>query len=243
MNKLAKLKRIISGYKSCLIAFSGGVDSSLLLKVASLVLPKNRLLAVTAISPTYPKSELSNARKIAFELGVRHKIIKTDELDNIKFINNPVNRCYYCKKELFSELNNIAKRCNLNFVLDASNISDKSDFRPGSIAKKELKIKSPLVEAGLSKDNIRKLSRKLKLKNWNKPALACLASRIPYGDKISAKFLKQVEKAERYLQELGFSHTRVRHYNDLCRIEVPQKDIKRLIGKQNLIIEIGRAHV
>jgi len=237
MNKLTKLKKIISGYKSCLIAFSGGVDSSLLLKITSLVLPKDKILAVTAISPTYPKKELINAKKVAQELDVRHKIIKTDELKDAKFVNNPTNRCYYCKKELFLRLNSIAKKQNLNFVLDASNITDKKDFRPGNIAKKELKVKSPLVQAGFSKEDIRRLSNKFKLKNWNKPALACLASRIPYNIKISANLLKQIEKAETYLQRLGFNHVRVRHYNDSCRIEVHRADIKKLIGKSNLIVD------
>ncbi len=230
--KLRKLKKIIAGYGSCLVAFSGGVDSTLLLKIASGVLPKNRLLAVTANSATFPQEELKAAKDIARSLGVRHKVIITPELKNKNFIANPVNRCYFCKKELFGRLKSIAKKSRLNFVIEAGNISDEKDFRAGSIAKKELGILSPLCEAGLTKQEIRILSKKLKLETWDKPSLACLASRIPYGVRISKPLLDRVHRAELYLKGLGFKQVRVRHYNGLCRIEVLKNDIAKLMDKR-----------
>jgi uncharacterized protein len=235
--KLNRLKKIILQYRSCLIAFSGGVDSTLLLKVASLVLPKERILAVTANSPTYPKEELLDSQRIARNLGVRHKVIKTYELKDKRFVSNPVKRCYFCKRELFSRLKHISSRFNLNFVLDATTLSDKSDFRPGNLARQELKVRSPLAEAGLNKRDIRNLSKSLGLGTWDKPSLACLASRIPYGTRISFGLLKRVNQAETYLRKLGFKQARLRHYNGLCRIEVSRNDIPRLVDKRNQIID------
>mgnify|MGYP001616211979 CR=1 FL=1 len=235
--KLTRLKKIISGYKSCLVAFSGGVDSALLLKVASSVLSKEKILAVTANSATYPKEELLNARSIARGLGIRHRVITTDELKDPRFIVNPVNRCYFCKGELFSKLRKLARKFKLNFVLDGSSVSDKSDFRPGNIAKRKFNIRSPLAEAGLTKEDIRSLSRFLGLATWDKPSSACLASRIPYGTHISRQILERIDRAEGYLRRLGFAQVRVRHYNSLCRIEVPKLDIGRLMDKRKLVID------
>jgi len=235
--KLACLKSIISGYKSCVVAFSGGQDSALLLKICTLVLPKENILAVTAVSQTYPEAELRKGKILAKDIGVRLAVIKTAELNNKEFAANSVKRCYFCKKELFSKLIAIAKRNKLNFVLDASNISDKEDYRPGNIAKKEFRIKSPLLEAGFSKDDIRKLSRRLRLASWNKPSLACLASRIPYGTKITAGLLTRIDQAEAYLISLGFRQVRLRHHNGLCRIEVDKNDIHRLLSKRQAIVE------
>ena len=235
--KLARLKKIILKYNSCLVAFSGGVDSTLLLKVTSLVLPKDRILAVTAYSPTYPKEELLNSQDIARRIGIRHKVIKTYELKDKRFVSNPVNRCYFCKSELFSRLKDIASKSRLNFVLDGSSASDKSDFRPGNIARQELRICSPLAEAGFTKGDIRRLSRSLGLGTWDKPSLACLASRIPYGMRISSGLLKRVNQAETYLRKLGFKQVRLRHYNGLCRIEVAKDDIRRLVSRRNRVID------
>ncbi|MBU1726133.1 MAG: ATP-dependent sacrificial sulfur transferase LarE [Candidatus Omnitrophica bacterium] len=235
--KFKKLKKIISGYGSCLIAYSGGVDSTFLLKAASLALPKDKILAVSANSATYPKEELLFAKRMAKELGIRHKIIQTKELESSYFTFNPINRCYYCKKELFSQLKKIAKEFKLNFVCDASNVSDKLDFRPGNRAKQGLGVRSPLVEAGLSKEDIRKASRKLGLKTWDKPSLACLASRIPYGTKITPKLLDRINQAEVYLRQIGFNQVRLRHYNGLCRIEVLKDDLPRLLKKRNQVID------
>ena len=235
--KLAYLKRIISGYKSCLVAFSGGQDSAFLLKICTQVLPKPSILAVTAVSATYPKDELGKARILAKDIGVRLKVIKTAELDNKRFTVNSSQRCYFCKKELFSRLNVIARQKKLNFVLDASNISDKLDYRPGDIAKKELGVKSPLLEAGFNKRDICKASRILGLSSWNKPALACLASRVPYGTEITAELLRRIDQAELYLVKLGFKIVRLRHHNELCRIEVGKRDINRLLRKRQAIVD------
>jgi len=235
-DKLNCLKRIILSYKSAVVAFSGGQDSAFLLKICALTLPPDKILAVTAVSATYPQVELAKAKILAKAIGARIKVIKTAELKNKKFSNNSFQRCYFCKQELFSKLILIAKRNKLNFVLDASNISDKLDYRPGNLAKRELKIKSPLIQAGFSKEDIRKLSKKLGLPSWNKPSLACLASRIPYGTKITAGLLKRVDQAEAYLIAQGFKQVRLRHHNDLCRIEVDKSDIRRLFHKRQRII-------
>lgn len=217
-----------------LVAYSGGVDSTFLLKISHDVL-RDKVFAVTADSPTYPRRELVFAKKMAKVIGVRHKIIKTDELKNRKFTSNPINRCYFCKIELFNKLKEITKKNKLNFVVDASNVSDKKDFRPGDKAKKELNIRSPLQEAGFTKQDIRKFSKKLGLVTWDKPSLACLASRIPYGIKISPRILARINHAEGFLRQLGFRQVRLRHYNGLCRIEVDKFNIPRLIDQRNLI--------
>ncbi|MBC8436407.1 MAG: ATP-dependent sacrificial sulfur transferase LarE [Candidatus Omnitrophica bacterium] len=235
--KLTRLKKIISGMHSCLVAFSGGTDSSFLLKIASDILPKDKLLAVTADSATYPKEEFTFAKAMSRRLGVRHKIIRTDELRDRRFVSNPPDRCYFCKKELFGRLKKIAAQLNFNFVADASNISDASDFRPGNIAKERFKVRSPLAEAGLTKQEIRSLSKNLGLKTWDKPALACLASRIPYGRKISAQLLKRINRAEIIIKKMGFRQVRVRDYDNYCRIEVSKSDIARLITKSNQIVD------
>ena len=235
--KLACLKRKISGYKSGVIAFSGGQDSAFLLKVCAQVLPKANILAVTAVSATYPKDELRKAKILAKDIGVKLKVIETAELDNKEFTANSVQRCYFCKKELFSKLIAIARQNKFNFVLDASNVSDKLDYRPGSIAKKELKVKSPLLEAGFSKKDIRKLSRRIGLSSWDKPPLACLASRVPYGVKITAGLLRRIDQAEAYLISLGFKLVRLRHYDKLCRIEVEKRDINRLLRNRQAIVD------
>ena len=225
---MKNLELILLRMKRVLIAFSAGVDSTLLLKVASDCLGAE-VLAVTATSPTYPLRELKQARQIAAQLGVRLKIIRTQELRNPKFANNPSSRCYYCKKELFQSLRQIAAKEKIKYILDGSNLDDRKDFRPGNKAKRQLRVRSPLAEAKLSKGEIRKISRALCLATWNKPALACLASRIAYGRKISHSTLRRIEKGEEILRKLGFSQVRLRHYDGLARIEVEKKRIKRLL--------------
>ena len=220
-----------------MLAFSGGLDSTYLLKIVSEVLPKEKILAVTALSETYPREELLFSKRMARILGVRHRIIKTEELKNKNFISNPLNRCYFCKKELFGKLKEIAAKEKLGFVIDASNLSDNRDFRPGNLAKKELKVRSPLIEAGFTKDDIRRESKRLGLITWDKAPQACLASRIPYGTPISLSILKRIHKAEGFLRKLGLRQARVRHYNGLCRIEVPKKGIPLVLNKANLVVE------
>ena len=236
MSKLGSLKKIIGSMPSALVAYSGGVDSTFLLKIAKDVLGDN-VLAVTAVSATYPKEELASSKKTASNLNARHKIIRTGELDSEKFVSNPKNRCYFCKKELFEKLRGIARQNRLDFVLDASNASDRMDVRPGSLAARELGVRSPLSEAGMTKQDIRRESRKLKLPTWDKPSLACLASRIPYGSRISIPVLSRINEGERYLKKIGFSQVRLRHYNDMCRIEVDDRQIPMLIKKRGAIVE------
>jgi len=221
---------------SVLIAYSGGVDSTFLLKISADIL-KDKVLAITALSPTYPQEELIFSQKMAKQFGVKHRIIKTKEFKDKRFVSNPLNRCYFCKKELFIQLKDIAKRNKINFVIDASNASDREDYRPGNKAKEELKIRSPLQEAGFSKEDIRNLSKKLNITTWNKPSLACLASRIPYGMKINEPLLKRINAAESYLKKMGFRQVRLRHYDGLCRIEVFKDDIALVMDKRVAIIK------
>ena len=236
-DKLNRLKRIISAYESVVVAFSGGQDSAFLLKICALLLPPDKILAVTAVSATYPKGELAKAKVLAKQIGARFKVIRTQELNNKKFTANSITRCYFCKQELFLKLIAIAKQNKLQVVLEASSLTDKLDYRPGNIAKRELKIKSPLIEAGFSKEDICRLSKKLGLSSWNKPSLACLASRIPYGVKITAQLLKRIDRAETYLSSLGFRRVRLRHHDRVCRIEVDKSDICRLLNKRERIVE------
>ncbi len=236
MQKLEKLQKILKELDSAVLAFSGGVDSSFLLKVARDCLG-NKILAVTANSATYPKSELEFSRKLAGMLRARHRVIKTAELGNKKFSANPVNRCYFCKQELFSRLKKIAKKEKLNFVIDASSISDKDDFRPGAKAKKELGVRSPLEEAGFTKADIRNFSKRIGLSTWDKPAAACLASRIPYGRQISLQILKRINQAETFLRQQGVKQVRVRHYGNFCRIETLPQEIPLLINRRKMVVK------
>ncbi len=230
--KIFKLKKIIKEMASMIIAFSGGTDSSFLLALSVEILGE-KVIAVTAKSPTYPEKELTEAKAIVDRLNCRHKIINTDELEIEEFRNNPRNRCYFCKKELFLKLISIKNKYKFNFVADGTNYDDLNTFRPGIKALKELGIRSPLAEAGLTKEEIRKYSKLLNLSTWNKPALACLASRFPYGEEISESKLKKIEKAENFLYSLGFKQIRVRYHHPIARIEIEKEEIPRMFQHNN----------
>jgi len=229
--KYEKLKNILQEMGGVLVAFSGGVDSTFLLKTAHEVLGKN-VLAVIASSETYPQKEREEALRLAQKFNIRYKVIETKELESSDFVNNPPQRCYFCKKELFSKLKDIAEAEGIPYVLDGSNYEDTTDFRPGTKAAEELGIRSPLKEAHLGKSEIRQLSKRSSLPTWNKPSLACLSSRFPYYTKIDTKNLKQVAKAEEYLRKLGFTQVRVRHHGQIARIEIEPPEFPKITEKK-----------
>ena len=229
--KLEKLKDILREMEKVLLAFSGGVDSTFLLRVAHDVLGEN-VLAVIASSETYPESERDEAIRLAQELNIRYKVIQTCELENPDFAGNPPERCYFCKQELFSKLNDIAREEGIPYVLDGTNYEDTTDYRPGMRAAEELGIRSPLKEVQMSKSEIRQLSRALELSTWDKPSFACLASRFPYHTHVDAKSLEQVSQAEQYLRTLGFTQIRVRHHGQVARIEVLPEEFSKMIEKK-----------
>lgn len=227
--KFVQLKNLLKSMASVVVAYSGGVDSSFLLKVTKDCLEDN-VLAVTAVSETYTKSELEFAKKFCRRLNIKHKIIRTYEINDRNFNTNPKNRCYFCKKELFCKLKDIAQKNRLRYIIDGTNASDNLDFRPGKKAKEELGVRSPLAEVDLTKKEIRVLSKRLNLSSWNKPQMACLASRVQYKSKITKERLRRIEKAENFLRKkLNIDgNIRVRDYGDLARIEVDKQNIPML---------------
>ncbi|ATW28957.1 ATP-dependent sacrificial sulfur transferase LarE [Candidatus Formimonas warabiya] len=217
--KLALLKSNLQSLGHVMIAFSGGVDSTFLLKAAHDVLG-NAVTAVTARSATFPEREFHEATDFIQKLGIKHLVVLSEELEINGFSDNPPNRCYLCKKELFSKIRKIADEQKIEHIADGSNLDDLKDYRPGRQALQELGIISPLRDAGLTKEDIRILSREMDLPTWNKPAFACLSSRFPYGEKITKEKLAMVDQAEQYLIDLGFNLVRVRCHGTLARIEV-----------------------
>ncbi|MDC1227608.1 ATP-dependent sacrificial sulfur transferase LarE [Oceanospirillaceae bacterium] len=227
--KYQALQAMLAEMGDLIIGMSGGVDSVLLSKVAHDVLG-NRALAVTADSPSLPRRELKEAESMARIIGIRHLSIKTEELNDPNYAANPNNRCYFCKSELFSRLGQLAQELGFRWLAYGENLDDKGDHRPGSAAADEYQVRAPLKEAALSKDDIRQLAEYLDLPVWDKPAFACLGSRFPYGSEITRKRLQQVEVAEDLLWELGFKQFRVRHHDDIARIEVLPEQVAKLVS-------------
>ncbi len=217
--KLGKLESLLKEYGAAAVAYSGGVDSSFLLAVAHKVLG-DKALGVIGRSPTYPKRELEDAVRLAEEIGARFEVVDTCEMDNPDFAANPSNRCFFCKSNLFEVVGSVAKKHDIHIILEGSNADDTGDYRPGMAAAKKLGVKAPLLEAGLTKDEIRALSKEMGLPTWDKPAMACLSSRIPYGETITLKRLSRIEQAERDIRDLGYKQLRVRDHGDVARIEV-----------------------
>lgn len=234
--KKEHLVNILSEMEDVVVAMSGGVDSLLLAKVAYDTLGE-RSLAVTADSPSLPRRELDDIVSIVKNFGIPHKVLVTSELNNPEYIENTSNRCYFCKDELFDHLDQIRSETNAKWVLFGENVDDQSDHRPGSIAAIEHGVRAPLKEAGFTKNEIRLYAKSLNLPVWNKPASACLASRIPYGQPITAEKLAQVEHAEYFLHEMGIENCRVRHHGEVARIEVDQKDLEKIISHAQKIYE------
>jgi uncharacterized protein len=228
--KFVRLQEIFKSMEKVLVAFSGGVDSTLLLKVAQDTIGNKNVLAVTALSPLYPERELAGVKKLIQTLGAKHRLIQSNELEIPGFSKNPSNRCYYCKSKLFKELFDLAKEEAIPFVVEGSTLDDDKDHRPGRLAIQELGIRSPLKEASFTKMEVRELSRALGLPTWDKPSFACLASRFPYGEEITEEGLKRVDEAEDFLFGLGFKQVRVRHYGDLARIEILKEEMERLMN-------------
>ncbi len=238
----AKFDRLLARFGELgrvLVAYSGGVDSTLALKVGTLALGDN-CIGVTARSESLADEDLELTLRVAREHGLRQEIIEYSELGIEHYAANPVNRCYFCKHELYSRLQGLARRFGVTAIVDGTNADDAGDYRPGSLAAEELQVLSPLKEIGLGKAEIRALARRLGLPNWDKPAAACLSSRVPYGEPITAEKLRQIGEAEAFLRGLGFAQVRVRHHDRIARLEVAPEDIARLAAPETRGLVLDR---
>jgi len=246
--KYARLVGLLRDMQSVVVAFSGGVDSTLLARAAGDALG-DRALLVTADSETYPQAELAEARRLAELMRLRHVVVRTEELANPEYARNGANRCFFCKEELFGRLAPIAEREGIGTLVYGANMDDLGDHRPGMKSAAERGVRAPLIEAELTKREIRELSRQLDLPTWDKPSFACLSSRFQYGDRITAEKLRQVDAAESFVRSLGFRQFRVRHHDRLARLEIPLDEIPRLWedGRREAIVtrfrEIGYLYV
>ncbi|GAB4235107.1 MAG: ATP-dependent sacrificial sulfur transferase LarE [Stanieria sp.] len=231
--KLTQLTSLFQDMEKALIAYSGGVDSTLVAKVAYDVLG-DRALAITAVSPSLLPEELEEASIQAAVIGIKHELVETQEMDNPNYTSNPTNRCYFCKSELHDTLKPLAIARGYPYVVDGVNADDLQDYRPGIQAAKERGARSPLAELGITKMEVREISRHLGLSWWDKPAQPCLSSRFPYGEEITVAKLQRVGRAEIYLRQLGYQNLRVRSFGDTAKIELPSEQIQEFILKVNL---------
>lgn len=241
--KFEKLREYLGNLGSVAVAFSSGVDSTFLLKVAKEVLGGDKVIAVTARSCSFPKRELDEAKAFCEKEGIRHVVVESEELQIEGFAKNPVNRCYLCKRELFEKIMEIAKEYGMEAIVEGSNMDDNGDYRPGLQAVAELGVKSPLRYAQLDKKEIRLLSRKMNLDTWDKQSFACLSSRFVYGEEITEEKLSMVDKAEQLLLDMGFHQLRVRIHGKMARIEVMPEEFGKLVEEENrnrIVSEFGK---
>ena len=236
----AALKTFMGGFESALVAYSGGVDSSLVAYVAAEVLG-DKALAVTSGSPSLKRSDLALSRTLATRWGMPHRVIVTDEMDNPEYRANPVNRCFHCKTSLYEHLDEIARSEGFDVIFNGTNLDDLGDHRPGLIAADNFEVRSPLVEAGFRKADVRRLAAHLGLDNAQKPQSACLSSRVPYGTSIDEGMLRQIERAESALLTLGFSQFRVRHHGDVARLEIVPDEFEAALHRRDAIVERVKA--
>ncbi len=234
--KYEELKKITKRLESAIVAFSGGIDSTLVLKVAYDILG-DKAVAVTADSPSLPRKELEEAKKIAQQIGAKHLIINTGETKDDNYLKNPDNRCYYCKTELYTKSKDMSKQLKIKNILNGTNFDDLGDYRPGLKAADENNVISPLKDAKLTKNDIRELAKYLGLEIWDKPSSPCLSSRVPYGQEITLKKLSMIEEAENFLKDFGVRELRVRHFGNIARIEVNEEDKPIINDNFNLIKE------